>query len=362
MPTTSSFSPTTTIARSAIDTLILLGAAASAALLLYLSYRFEAMAYSQILGTLGARPLFAGSSVTLAEGLAAGLNTAKVALIYVAAQHLVRRRGWRTLLPRAVHAFLITVSLVMTLLVIGGQTISPDAERRLTSLLESTEARFSSEAARLEAAAASQREAIRQSYEAERTQLSAAHLSRMAELQEGLDAERDNVIDGEFYGPRYQDFERNIELERAAFASRTDELRAREEAAMAALADTLVTDLSAVQGARDTALSGISLGSVFDVEEAQNPYLLRFLEIARYIAPEGVEIEIVFLTVFVAVMISLGVEISPLVVLGYVFRSLGRQEETTAEVRSVEPQPVNGDPANDNNPQSEAEARANRAA
>ena len=119
MPTTS-FSPATTIARSAIDTLILLGAAASAALLLTLRYRFAAMANAQILCALGARPLFAGSGVTVAEGLAAGLNAAKVALIYVAAQHLVRRRGWRTLLPRAVHTCLITVSMVMTLLVIGG--------------------------------------------------------------------------------------------------------------------------------------------------------------------------------------------------------------------------------------------------
>lgn len=296
-----------------------------------------------------ANSLVENSSVTVAEGLAAGLNTAKIALIYVTAQLLVRRCGWRALFPRAIHLFLITISLVMTIFVIGGETISPNAEHRLASAQEAVETRFAAEETRLENEAAARRTQIRHSYEAEQTLLAETLGARLAELQDGLDRERDNVVGAEFYGPRYQDFERNIELERATFASRTDEIRTREEAALASVATDLAERLDALRRERDAALADLNLGSVFDVEEAQNRYLLRLLEIARYVVPEEVEVEIVLLTVVLSIMLSLGVEISPILILGYVFRGLGRPDDSVIAMVGVEQRgldPVSITPAN----------------
>lgn len=321
---------TSAVLRSAVSTLILAGAAASAGLLLYLSFRFEAVAYAQILGALGSQPLFPDAPVTVAEGLAAGLNTAKIALIYVTAQHRGLRGTLRAIFPRAIHYFLITISLVMTLLVIGGETISPNAERRLAAEQDAIATRFAAEEARLEAEAEGQSQQIRQSFEGEQTLLSETHVARMTELQAGLDAERENIVNGEFYGPKYRDYERNIELERADFSTRTDALRSEERAAVAEVMARLTEERAGLRATGAEAQSGLSLASVFDVEEAQNPYLLRFLEIARYVTPDDVAVEIVLLTVVLSIMLSLGVEISPIFILGFVFRALGRPDEDLA--------------------------------
>jgi hypothetical protein len=162
----------------------------------------------------------------------------------------------------------------------------------------------------------------------------------VGDLQDLIDAERLNGAGESFYGPRYQDLERNVAAERDRFAEENSELRSTHMQALADLTGERLAMVSAVRERADADRNGLSLASVFNSEEVQNPYLLRFLEIANAMAPEGVEVEMIAITVFLSLILSLGIEVAPIIILGYVFGVIaraGRHPEEQAADQSVAP-------------------------
>jgi hypothetical protein len=322
-----------------VTTILLVGALITAGLLVYLSYRFEAVAYAQIFGSVGAAEIFPQSGFSVAEGFSAAMNLAKIYLVYITAQYLVKAGWWQALPARLVRWFVVAISIIMTVLVLGGETISPGASERLEEYRAAIDEREETEIATIDASIEQQRQALVAQFNTDFAALSQAHFERVDDLQELIDAERLNGAGESFYGPRYQDLERNVAAERDSFAAASLSLRSTHMQALADFTNERLTMVSVVRERADADRNSLSLASVFESEEAQNSYLLRFLEIANAIAPEGVEVEMIAVTVFLSLILSLGIEVAPIIILGYVFGVIARaglrSEEQTADQDSA---------------------------
>lgn len=314
----------TGIAVGFATTILLVGALIAAGLLVFLSYRFEAVAYAQIFGSVGAAEIFPQSGFTVAEGFSAAMNLAKVYLVYITAQYQIKAGWWQALPARLVRWFVVVISIIMTVLILGGETISPGASERLEEYRAEIDEREEAEIATIDASNEQQRQALVAQFNTDLAALSQAHFERVEDLQDLIDAERLSGAGESFYGPRYQDLERNVAAERDRFAEASSELRSTHMQALADLTDERLAMVSTVRERADADRNGLSLASVFDSEEVQNPYLLRFLEIANAIAPDGVEVEMIAITVFLSLILSLGIELAPVIILGYVFGVIAR--------------------------------------
>ncbi|MBL3587550.1 hypothetical protein JMM61_19660 [Rhodovulum sulfidophilum] len=122
-------------------TLINIGIAVVASIRVYISYLFEVSAYSALLGPVIGSHTLQEWQLTGAECLAIGLNGAKVALIFIIA-HLASQGLRGSFQLKLLRGLVLLLSLLMTLFVFAGQTVSPKAEARLQELQSAINDRY----------------------------------------------------------------------------------------------------------------------------------------------------------------------------------------------------------------------------
>jgi hypothetical protein len=290
-----------------------------AGLLVWVSFLFEVRAYSALLGQVGTMPIIGGYD--LAHCLAFGLNGAKIMLIYVIAQAMLSHRG-RAFVLKGLRGMVLSLSLLMTLLVFSGQTISPNADQQLVQARAVVDAELRAALVDLdrrhEARMAVQREALA----AEIDRVTAAHQALQADLRAQYDRERGIGGQG-FRGARYEELERLISVDVEQTTARIDALRA--EAAEAQLAVELERDnrretLTARHAERR---ESIQLRTIFDSPEAQHPTMMRFVELTSSVLPDGWGTTL-NMTLFLAFLVSLVIELLPMAMFGYVFGILAK--------------------------------------
>lgn len=292
----------------------------SASLLVYISYRFEVNGYEALLGPYGTERLVPNGLLSLAEGLAAGLNSAKIALIYIAAS-LASAPGISALVPHLLRAFVLILSLIITLLIFGAQTISPGAEAQVneirTNLIDVHERERANLTARFDARSA----AVTTRFAQEIERVFSTRDDRLRELKVQLDAERKRGYPN-FKGPAYNDIERLIQEEKDHAEARLDALRDSEQSEIRQIESAREARLDVIGGQLKKDLDAVEFGEVFDTSEAQHPDILRAVEIVRAVVPEDWEVTPVAVIVTISFMMSLAVELAPMVMFGFVFSQL----------------------------------------
>lgn len=311
-----------------INTIAMAATAGAALLLVYISYLLEVQGYGALLGSVGAEPLSRRYDVTLAEGLAAGFNIAKITLIFIVARLMIEY-GSPALSAKSLRGFVLLLSLSMSLVVFAGQTISPNAEVALAERQREITANADAEAAEVSARFDARAERAEQSYERRITAEWDAHQTRLAELNAELAGER--MIGGQnFAGARFRDIEQRIEAQRAQGQERVDTLRGELAQELAQIEQEREPRLQTIADDAQAALDAVQFGEVFDSHEAQHPWLLRAVEVVRSVTPGDRDIYPGHVTVGLALFISLAIELLPMVMLHHVFTTLARIGAPTA--------------------------------
>lgn len=297
------------------------------------SYQFELMGYSALLGAVGqAQPLDA-LDLTLAEILAIGLNGGKIVLIFICVDMVVRYAK-PAVAAKLLRALVLLLSLAMTLLVFGGQAISPMAQANLEEARGKIEKDYQNTLTALTDQRQSRDAAISNRIEQDILRLSAAHSIRVDELEGLLDAER-LVGNQNFKGNRYIELESMIEKAKADYRMRVDDLRALERAEITALTESLQTQFADADSKRQSKLDQISFANSFLSEEAQHPYLLRAAEMVKVFLPDHADP--VKVTIALALLLCFAVELLPMVLFNHLFLVLAEQRK---QVRKVDGEPL----------------------
>lgn len=290
--------------------------AAAAITLVYISYQFEVSAYTVLLGPVLAGPKFATWKLTGAECLALGLNAAKVGLIFIIA-HLVASRLGGVLRLKALRGLVLLLSLLMTLLVFAGQTISPHAERRLAALRQEAADRIETALGSVNYAFDTRRARVEKTLDAEFKALKAAHEVRLENHEKQLTKER-GIGGQNFRGARYEELLRLIDEEKTDYRTQVRRLRDEARADIAKIERDRQDALAAARKASGNGRTDITLEDVFGTTEAQHPIVLRMVELVRTISDQD-WITPAMVTVLLTFLVSLVIEVLPIALLGHVF-------------------------------------------
>lgn len=292
--------------------------ALTALTLVYISFLFEREAFTVLLGTFGTSNIFPGSPVTLAEALAFGLNGAKIGLPFVIVQMSVVDGRW-ALMPRLLRILILILSLLMTLVIVSGQTISPQAEARLEAFRTEATDNHEAELTVLGDETAQQLARITERFAAETTAVRNTSATRIAEWNAQRDVER-GIGGQDFKGTRYEDLERLILDEQNSSAKRLDELRREELAATTAITQEATGKRTSLEQKLTDTLSKTDFDTVYASSEAQNPYILKFVTVLRQFI-ESNAVNPVLMTIGLSVLISLLIEVTPMTFFGYLYRN-----------------------------------------
>ena len=300
-------------------TLINIGIAVVASILVYISYLFEVSAYSALLGPVIGSRVLEDWQLTGAEFLAIGLNGAKVALIFIIA-HLASEGLQGRFQLKLLRGLVLLLSLLMTLFVFAGQTVSPKAEARLQELQSAINDRYEASIDLANGRFDTQRSQVIERFEEELELLGTEHTVRLEELNTQLDAER-GVGGQAFFGERYKELLRLIQDQQDNFAAHANTLRGEERMALDRIEQERAEELRARSEAYETEYASIRLDDIYGTSEAQSPHMLRMVSMARTIVASE-QVTPATVTVFLTVLVSLIIELLPIAMFGHVFRVL----------------------------------------
>lgn len=292
--------------------------ALTALTLVYISFLFEREAFTVLLGTFGTSSIFPGFTVTLAEALAFGLNGAKIGLPFIIVQMTVVEGGW-ALVPRLLRVLILALSLLMTLVIVSGQTISPQAEARLEAFRTEATERYEAELANLVEETAQQLSRVTERFATEMSAVRDTSATRITEWNAQRDVER-GIGGQDFKGTRYDDLERLILAEQASSARRLDELSRDELAAAAAVTQEAAGKRAQLEQKLADTLRENDFDTVYASSEAQNLYVLKFVTVLRQFVENDV-VNPVLTTIGLSILISLLIEVTPMTLFGYLYRN-----------------------------------------
>lgn len=299
-----------------------------AALLVYCSFIFEVHAITVLLQDFGATRLVPGLSFTLAEGVAAGLNGAKIALSIIIADLIVSRQGW-TLVPRLLRLLVFTLSLTLTLVIFAVTTISPNARATYDARLTAIKDQYAASLSDLDETLDDRATLTVDTYTTARSNESTTAQARIDELQTLLDAER-QVGGQDFRGTRYTDLETKLAEANTGLANRLDALRAEEQAALDGITAERAEGHAALIATRDTARAGVDLAAIAADPEAQHPAIVAFAKIVETVF-QRTGISPILVTVGLSLLMTLALELLPMAILTYAFKSAGLARLAQAE-------------------------------
>jgi hypothetical protein len=308
--------------------------ALSALILIYVSYLFEREAFTALLGAFGQATLFPRYDFTVADGLAVGLNGAKIALPFIVAQKTALE-GSMAIGPRAMRGLVLVLSLFMTLVIVSGATISPNAQKRFDALQADAGGIHVANVAALADDLDKQIKLIEARFVAESGPIAEASAARLADLNAQLDVER-GIGGSQFRGPHYKEIERLIEAERSLSATRLDDLRKAELAAIDAVNSDGDKKRAVLDATLAKSLADLDFSKIYASPEAQEPHVMSLVHIGQqFFQPEVVGP--VTVTIALAVLISFLIEMTPMTLLRYVFNAF-----TVTALPRVEPEPKAG--------------------
>ena len=282
------------------------------------AFRIEEHAFSILLGGIGATPIIPGLGYTLAQGLAAGLCGAKLVLPFVIVQQVAARGGW-ALRVNALRALVIGLALLMTLVIVGNATISPNTKGAIDARIAEIDAKIETvrdtSGAGLDAAA----KTITDRTVAEIAAVTKAAEERLKELNTLLDAER-QIGGSAFKGPRYIELEGLITAQVAERDRRIVALRATEAVELNRIATDRAKAEAIFTEKREAAIAAIDRLAIAASPEAQHPAIMTSLAIVKKFAPPQFA-DPVLVTVGLSVLISLVFELLPMTLLGHLYRT-----------------------------------------
>lgn len=298
-----------------------------ATLLIVIGYRFEEIAYRSLLGKAGESLVLERVSLTMSEALALGFSGAKVAAVYVLAY--MAAIGKNGVSAWTLRMLLVVLSLFSTLMVVSGNTISPHAESRVVAL--QTDIR-NSHAALLNSAYVRHQanvERITTKLDEDEAAETELHTDLVADLNVALDQERKTGI-----GDRFRALEARLSQEQTRYQALLVSMRAAATEEIADAEAAYASRESEILELQEAALAGVKLGEVAQSDESQNGVLVRTAQVLSAMTPDNVQVSTVALTVFFTVLISMGVEFAPLLILRLVF---GVMTGPRAQVTSSHP-------------------------
>jgi len=327
---------TTSPAKSPASVFMLAIFTGVAILLIVIGYRFEEIAYRSLLGEAGQSHLLERLSLTMSEALALGFSGAKVAAVYVLAY--MAAIGKHGVSAWTLRMLLVVLSLFSTLMVVSGNTISPHAESRVVELQNDIR---NSHAGLLNSAYVRHQatvDRITTKLEEDEAAATGLHTASVADLNAALDQERKTGI-----GDRFRALEARLSQEQARYQAVLVSMR---EAATREIADAEAAYANRegeILEFQKAALDRVKLGEVAQSDESQNGVLVRTAQVLSAMTPDNVQVSTVALTVFFTVLISMGVEFAPLLILRLVF---GVMTGPSAQVPRSRPEEDAPTPAN----------------
>ncbi len=206
---------------------------------------------------------------------------------------------------------LLFLSLLCSLLYLANHLDRPNLNTVRAADLSQVEQRLQQSLAQIDDAGKSRIEALRQRQQAEQRELLQVHQHRLDALQQKLDGEMNNVVHGQFKGPRYLEVERLIEKEQAALEAASTALSEKHEKQMARLIEhqeSRTADQRTVletQARKERNL--IAHSDYANDDRVNEPYVVAFTSLSRALLP--VEIAPMQFVFGFALLLSLLVEV-----------------------------------------------------
>jgi hypothetical protein len=309
--------------------------ALTALMLIFISFLFESEAMAALLGSFAHGGLYPGLALTVATGLALGLNGAKVALPFVVAQ-MTAVEGSRALGPHALRGLVLLLSLALTLVIVSSATISPHAVSQFKKMTDEIETGHARSIVALQTDEANRINPIETRFANEAKTLSAEHRTRLADLQKKLDHER--TIGGQnFKGAVYLELERLIASENDLSSNRLNALHATKLTEIEAVSTAITQKRTSLDKTRATLLSKLDFNAVSASPEAQEPHIMSLVRIGEHLLPVGVATPVT-VTITLSMLISIVIEVTPLLLLRFIFSTFTVTRISRGAGPTVEPE------------------------
>lgn len=303
---------TQTLAEMLLTTMSL----AAALILIVISFRFEEVAYLTLLGDVGSQKLISRLPWAIAECMAFAFAGAKIACVYILVQKL--RQGQKALSSVwAMRLLLVVLSLFATLMVVAGGTVSPQAEQRVVTLRSEVDSEYRKQAALTRTLFDQKVQNIETGLLERERDARDRHTVILIGLNTRLDAERKTGI-----GARYKKLEAQIADEKSRLEQEMRSLRDDANLQSISAEDQYQARVSELSAKRDTVLKGISLADVSQTDEAQSGLLVRTATVVEQFVPGDGKVSTITMTIIFTMLLCLGVEFAPLMILHAVFSNL----------------------------------------
>ncbi len=206
---------------------------------------------------------------------------------------------------------LLLLSLLCSLLYLSNHLDRPNLNAVRAADLQDLDRRLNEDLSKLKESAATTVEALRRQYQADREARLQIHRQRLEALQQKLDTEMNNVVRGQFKGPRYRELERLLEKEREALSAASTAFAEKQGEQLARQIQTLEAKTAeqrkTLKKQAEQARKRIMHDPYADDERVNEPYIVAFTSLSRAMLP--VEIAPMQFVFGFALLLSLLIEI-----------------------------------------------------
>ena len=255
--------------------------------------------------------------MSVAEGLAAGKNAAKIGLVLAA---LIAAARWQAITARSK---LILLSMIGTFAIVAGNSISPFAETAYQARIEQLTARAADSTQQVSLRAESlSKQAIADIERAFAPKL-ATHEERKEEIDVLLAAERRRVDrNGNHIGPNYTRLMADMDAALAAEKETVNAMRAEITQATNTLMAQRDLRIAELRAEADAAIQAVSLDDFLGATTSQHPYILRLAEMIKVMGGDHWDIKPEQVVVAITLIFGLCLELTPMVLFHAAFSAM----------------------------------------
>ena len=207
---------------------------------------------------------------------------------------------------------LLALSLLSSLLFVGGHLDRPRLAEAREQDLAALDRETTLALDRLEQSGEQRLAALRERAAASDDDALAGYRESIQRLEARLDEEMNNVVRGEFKGPRYREIERRLEAEKANMARAASERAARLEAAEKSAAREIDNERQRILEKARAQRRRIMTSEYGDDERAADPRIAAFISLSRGlfgVAPGAQGLVFAF-AILISLLLELGIMLS----------------------------------------------------
>ncbi len=297
---------------------------------IYLSYFFELSVYKSLFQEIDFKIPLLGFTTTML--LAVTTNAAKLAITYILEYKRGSESSWRCWLLRTA---LIVNSLLMTVFIVNTLFTSPYVKEVLANKRTELLGRFYE---RQKTAERNHDKAIYQldaSYELEVKRIRELYQPELERAAARMSAEMENVQGGVWRGSRYLEWKEKYDIAKKNLDLALSRAMKNYRKSVASENANIKNQQDKIAVEKQAALAGESIEKYLDSYESQNRYVINLIDLIHRVSGTST-VEACHIILFVALLITIIVEFTPLLLGAHLFRRIllkKSTDEKTEEIR-----------------------------